>query len=254
MKDSKISLNDIFTKYPLVMLAIQAACNSNIFQLKQEEIIAYIRSSYQVMRNEIKSNDILPNISKTEIDIIIIRDQRHQNDIGKMGDFGNWLKKFDYFGMEYNIGDIVLSAALIFAAHQQSKMKNTLPSNITAQNRLKPLYSKERVVELKQSNPTYIRGNATLGVGVAEDAAGNQYVLVGSSEGIYKRPGLDLNLKQSEIYVGGSKSLHAEINIINYCIKNNLTLIEIGASIRVCPECVDAISQTKAMITTSTRN
>ena len=124
LKDSKMLLCEIFNKYPLVILAIQVACNSAIFQYKEQEIISYIRESYNIMRNDIKSKDILPNISRTEMEIIILRDQKHQKDMEKMGAFGKKLKEFDYFAMEHSLGDIVLSAALIYAAHQQSQIKS----------------------------------------------------------------------------------------------------------------------------------
>jgi filamentous hemagglutinin len=82
-----------------------------------------------------------------------------------------------------------------------------------------------------------------MAVGLAEDASGTQYILIGTSEPMgYLRPGVALNA--GEILVVGSS--HAEADIVNFARQSSLNLLEIGATRPICPACVLLIERAGA--------
>jgi filamentous hemagglutinin len=86
-----------------------------------------------------------------------------------------------------------------------------------------------------------------MAVAVVDDSNGQRLVLVSTSEpGGYLRPGV--NLKPSEIFVGGTG--HAEADIVDYSKANDLKIIDIGATRPVCTNCQDKIGSTGAHIST----
>lgn len=107
-----------------------------------------------------------------------------------------------------------------------------------------------RVRRLQRAVPKDQKGRITMAVAVAQDSAGEQIILVGTSEpGGYLRPGG--TLKTGETLVTGTE--HAEVNIVNYAFLNGLRLIDIGATRPICVPCQDAILPTGATMSTSLR-
>ena len=82
-----------------------------------------------------------------------------------------------------------------------------------------------------------------MAVGLAEDASGTRYVLIGTSEPMARlRPGVTLN--PGEIRVRGFG--HAEADIINFARQNGLNLLEIGATRPICRSCGSLIEEVGA--------
>ena len=104
-----------------------------------------------------------------------------------------------------------------------------------------------RIAALQDAIPAAQQGRITMAVAVVEDTDGTQSVLVGTSEpGGYLRPGV--TLAPGETMVTGTG--HAEEDIINYANANGLTVINIGATRPVCPNCQSIIAPTGATIST----
>lgn len=104
-----------------------------------------------------------------------------------------------------------------------------------------------RVAELKAAIPENSRGRITMAVGVAEDTAGRQSVLIGTSEPRgYLRPGVEL--RPGERMVPGTG--HAEADIVSYAATNDLRVVSIGATRPVCQGCQQTIQPTAAEIAT----
>lgn len=100
-----------------------------------------------------------------------------------------------------------------------------------------------RVAELQRVIPAAQKGRITMAVGLAEDASGSRYVLIGTSEARARlRPGVTLN--PGEIRVRGLG--HAEADIINFARQNGLNLLEIGATRPICPSCGSLIEEVGA--------
>jgi hypothetical protein len=95
-----------------------------------------------------------------------------------------------------------------------------------------------RAAELQRAIPAAQKGRITMAVGLAEDATGSRYVLIGTSE-LRLRPGVTLNL--GEILVRGLG--HAEANIVNFARQNGLNLLEIGATRPICSSCSSLIEE-----------
>jgi len=93
-----------------------------------------------------------------------------------------------------------------------------------------------RIDELLVQIPANSRGRITMGVGVAEDAAGNRIMLASTSEpNGYLRPGV--TLRPGEVLVPGPGGIHAEMDIVRYAQENNLNLVGVGATRPVCTGC-----------------
>ncbi len=100
-----------------------------------------------------------------------------------------------------------------------------------------------RVAELKDAIPLNSRGRITMGVGVAEDANGARQVLIGTSEPMgYLRPGV--TLKPDEILAPGMG--HAETDIVDFAAKNQIKLLEVGATRPICPPCASVLEKVGA--------
>jgi hypothetical protein len=100
-----------------------------------------------------------------------------------------------------------------------------------------------RVAELQRAIPAAQKGRITMAVGLAEDASGSRYVLIGTSEPMVRlRPGVTLN--PGEIRVRGFG--HAEADIINFARQNGLNLLEIGATRPICRLCGSLIEEVGA--------
>jgi hypothetical protein len=99
----------------------------------------------------------------------------------------------------------------------------------------------DRVAELLRAIPAAQKGRITMAVGLAEDASGNRFVLIGTSEkmGYLRRSVTPLN--PGEIGILGSG--HAEANIVNFARHNGLNLLEIGATRPICRSCVSLIEE-----------
>ena len=104
-----------------------------------------------------------------------------------------------------------------------------------------------RVAELRATIPVAQQGRITMGVGLAEDANGVKQILIATSEPRgYLRPGV--TLKSGEILVKGTG--HAEVDIVNYTLQNNLKLLEIGATRPICSQCFSVIDSIDAATVT----
>jgi RHS repeat-associated protein len=104
-----------------------------------------------------------------------------------------------------------------------------------------------RVAQLEAALLPRSGHRVTMAVAIVENANGVRSVLVGTSEPRgYLRPGV--TLQPGETMVTGSG--HAEADIVTYARLNNLRIIDIGATNRVCPACQDAIRPTGANIST----
>ena len=92
-----------------------------------------------------------------------------------------------------------------------------------------------RVAELQRAIPAAQKGRITMAVGLAEDASGNRFVLIGTSEkmGYLRRSVTPLNPGEIGILGFG----HAEANIVNFARQNGLNLLEIGATRPICRSC-----------------
>jgi filamentous hemagglutinin len=89
----------------------------------------------------------------------------------------------------------------------------------------------------------------TWSVAIVEDANGNRFTLIGTSEeGGYLR---GIKPLAGEIVVSGNG--HAERDVIDYAIANGLRVIEIGATRPICGDCANAIAPTGAAIVTPLR-
>jgi len=102
-------------------------------------------------------------------------------------------------------------------------------------------YADARSAELQLSVPAKQRGRINMSAGVLEDpTTGARIVVVGTSEGNgYLRNGV--TLKAGEILATGPAGRHAERDIIFYAQRNRLRVIAIGAGLRHCTNCQDAI-------------
>jgi hypothetical protein len=101
-----------------------------------------------------------------------------------------------------------------------------------------------RVAELQEAIPAAQQGRITMAVGLAEDASGSRFVLIGSSErmGYLRRSVLPLN--PGEIRIQGIG--HAEADIVNFVRQNGLNLLEIGATRPICRSCASLIDEVGA--------
>ena len=107
-----------------------------------------------------------------------------------------------------------------------------------------PGYCEIRTAQLQQSIPDAQKGRVTMAVGIAQDANGQQKVLVGTSEdGGYLRPGVQLN--PDEIMAAGYG--HAEADIVNFARENGYTLVEVGATRPICADCFFSIQGSGAV-------
>jgi len=105
-----------------------------------------------------------------------------------------------------------------------------------------------RVNQLREAIAPAQQGRITLGVGMAEDAAGVRRVLIGTSEPRgYLRPGTSLAPGETLALGVG----HAEANIVNYALKHGLRLMEVGATRPICPACASLIEGAGAHSVTS---
>ena len=100
-----------------------------------------------------------------------------------------------------------------------------------------------RAAELQRAIPAAQKGRITMAVGLAEDASGGQYVLIGTSERMGRlRPGVTLN--PGEILIRGFG--HAEEDVVNFARQNGFNLLEIGATRPICRSCASLIEEVGA--------
>ena len=107
---------------------------------------------------------------------------------------------------------------------------------------------------------TSLEGRITMAVGIATDANGNQFTLIGTSEpngyirpqisGVVSRWGyrLGTNLR---VVKGGS---HAEADIVAYCKAQGWNIISIGATRPVCNSCAAEMATAGATVATPLKN
>ena len=109
-------------------------------------------------------------------------------------------------------------------------------------------YAGSRAAQLQSEIPANSQGYVTMGVGVLEDANGNQIIAVSTSEARgYLRPGVTLN--PGEVLVPGTG--HAEADIVNWAAQNGYTVRTVGAGRPICPSCASAISGANGVPATS---
>lgn len=105
-------------------------------------------------------------------------------------------------------------------------------------------YAASRASQLQSELPAGSQGRVTMGVGVLQDANGNQITVVSTSEpNGYLRPGVTLN--PGEVVVPGTG--HAEADIVNWAAQNGYTVETIGAGRPICPSCASALSGANAV-------
>jgi uncharacterized delta-60 repeat protein len=114
----------------------------------------------------------------------------------------------------------------------------------------------DSAVELKEALAgTPQEGRVTMAVGVAEDAGGNQMILIGTSEPSgYIRPQVRpvlYRLSPNVVIKGGG---HAESDVVAYCKARGWKLISIGATRPICDECAQEIAGTGATAATPVKN
>jgi RHS repeat-associated protein len=82
-------------------------------------------------------------------------------------------------------------------------------------------------------------GWTTMAAATAYSEDGTRHLLIGSSEGDYLRPSVRDALLPEEVLVGGSRHLHAEENIVNYAMANDLQVafVEATRDTGICPRC-----------------
>ncbi len=98
----------------------------------------------------------------------------------------------------------------------------------------------ERAAELLRTIPAAQKGRITMAVGLAEDASGDRFVLIGTSERM-RGLRLGVTLNPGEILVRGFK--HAEEDIVDFARQNGLNLLEIGATRPICGSCASRIEE-----------
>ena len=93
------------------------------------------------------------------------------------------------------------------------------------------------------------RGRITIGVGVAEDASGQRYTLIGTSEPAGSIRGAMKPLIQTDdIVVKGTG--HAEADIVSYANARGWTIIGVGATRPICSSCAADIAAAGATAAT----
>jgi len=106
-----------------------------------------------------------------------------------------------------------------------------------------------RIDTLRNAIPANSQGRITMAAAVVQDADGNPFVLVGTSEDNgYLRPGVRNVLQPGDVVVPGTG--HAEADIVSYANRNGLTVVDIGATRPVCSSCQATIAPTGANIST----
>ncbi|MGD7191143.1 DUF6862 domain-containing protein [Ralstonia pseudosolanacearum] len=131
-----------------------------------------------------------------------------------------------------------------YSAADVVPVTNTAAKNSAMSPAEAQAYAASRAAQLQSELPAGSQGRVTMGVGVLQDASGNQVVVVSTSEPRgYLRPGVTLN--PGEIVVAGTG--HAEADIVNWAAKNGYTVQTIGAGRPICPSCASAISGVDAV-------
>jgi RHS repeat-associated protein len=97
------------------------------------------------------------------------------------------------------------------------------------------------------------KGRITIGVGVAEDSAGGQHVMIGTSEprGYIRKP-MKALLAPGDIIVKGTG--HAEADIVRYSNDQGWNLIGVGATRGICTPCAQEIAGAGATAATPLKN
>jgi hypothetical protein len=95
-----------------------------------------------------------------------------------------------------------------------------------------------------ETMPKPQQNGITIAVGIADDANGNRFTLIGTSEpnGNIRGPMRPL-IQGNDIVIRGGKGNHAESDIVRYCEENSLTLKCIGATRDICPQCATEIAE-----------
>jgi filamentous hemagglutinin len=111
-------------------------------------------------------------------------------------------------------------------------------------------FVRTRVAELRQMIPERTRGRITMAVGIAEDEDGRHVVLIATSEPRgYLRPGVII--REGEVLVSGLA--HAEEDIVSHVLESGWSLIAVGATRPICPDCAHSIQATGARISTAVK-
>lgn len=105
-----------------------------------------------------------------------------------------------------------------------------------------------RVLELSKGIPENTKGRITMAVAEVKGVYGVRSTLISTSEkNGYLRPGL--TLKAGETLVRGPAGIHAEQDIVDCAARNNLKIVEIGATRLVCTGPQSAISDPPSIVT-----
>lgn len=108
-------------------------------------------------------------------------------------------------------------------------------------------FIQNRIDELKAMIPSDSY-NVTMSAAVVENAEGNRFILIATSEPRgYLRGGI--KPKPGEVVIHGGQT-HAEQDIVAFAKANNLKAVDIGAAKGIYPPCHEAVQHTDANIST----
>lgn len=112
-------------------------------------------------------------------------------------------------------------------------------------------FIQQRVDELKRLIPANSY-NVTMSTAVVENAEGNRFILLATSEPRgYLRGGI--KPKPGEMVIHGGQT-HAEQDIVAFAKANDLKVVDIGATKGVCSPCHNAVKRTDANISTALKD
>lgn len=110
-----------------------------------------------------------------------------------------------------------------------------------------------RALTLQELLPEgHTRNRVTMGAAVVEDAHGNRFVVIGTSEpNGYLRPEVRAAIEPGEVVASGIG--HAEQNIVRHCQANGWNAITVGAGRPICPDCAIAIESVNGTLASAKR-
>jgi hypothetical protein len=172
----------------------------------------------------INSHEGLETLNAQDLYGIMFRDLQRENVNNRFGEFGKHMSRFAFLAQEEGLPEQFLGFCLVIAG----KMQSSIP--------IAGFNLNGRITELQNAIPEKASGfGTTMAVAEVRDAYGRSITLISTNEAnAYLRRGVDL--KPGEVMVP-STGQHAEMNILNYALENNLTIIQMGATRPVCVDC-----------------
>lgn len=173
--------------------------------------------------------------SEQELEIDAIKNQQAKE---RLGLFGGMVTEYDSAGNPYQVEGVPPPVRTSSGGTTFSNPSQVVQSRVDA---------------LQNAIPANSQGRITMGAAVLQDANGNQFVAISTSEDSgYLRPGVRNVLQPGDVVVPGTG--HAEADIVSYANQNGLKVVDIGATRPVCLSCQAKIAPTGANISTPLKN